>query len=91
MVDWLVWVGAICLALEVKMPDARTDFTKGETGFLTTCPGPVGVVSTTQEVIDIIMYVTNSESPNKLEWLTFGIPADHEITKARSKKWLHKS
>jgi hypothetical protein len=93
MVDWLVWVGQRCVAIEVKSLEKLTRFEPGEIEFLTNCPGIVGVVTTINEALYLITlaarvpeYNASSHKP----WVTFGIPADHEITKERIRKWLQR-
>jgi len=58
MLDWLLWLGGLCIAIEVKTPTAyklkNHRMKPGEIAFMMNCPGVRVIVVTEQDVTGII-------------------------------------
>lgn len=48
--DWLVWLGPLCIAVEVKAPGQAARLTDGEEAFIANCPGPKAIVETVDDL-----------------------------------------
>lgn len=58
MLDWLLWLGGLCIAIEVKTEEAFRlkdhRLKPGESAFIAKCPGPKAIVVTEQDVADLL-------------------------------------
>lgn len=59
MLDWLLWMGRLCLAIEVKTEEAyrlkNHRLKQGEMDFIDKCPGVSAIVTTEQQVTELLL------------------------------------
>lgn len=58
-VDWILWMGPLAIAIEVKRDEPGWQLTEGEENFIDTNPGPKAIVQNIDDLMEVLSNWSN--------------------------------